>query len=61
MRLTYASFLGFKNLLEQIEYKTQIWNLQFFLNSTMTWNQLTIKQKSNKGHDKCPKIKMVIL
>lgn len=30
MRLTYASFLGFKNLLEQIVYKTQIWNLQFF-------------------------------
>ena len=30
MRLTYVSFLGFKTLLEQIVYKTQIWNLQFF-------------------------------
>lgn len=60
MRLTYASFLGFKNLLEQIVYKTNL-KAAIFLNSTMTWNQLIIKQKSNKGHDKCPKIKMVIL
>lgn len=60
MRLTYASFLGFKNLLEQIVYKTNLKPAIFF-NSTMTWNQLIIKQKSNKGHDKCPKIKMVIL
>lgn len=60
MRLTYASFLGFKNLLEQIVYKTNL-KPAIFLNSTMTWNQLIIKQKSNKGHDKCPKIKMVIL